>query len=235
MLEAGLGHCWQGAGMSAMPAMWVNMRLESEAGIWDPKDDLLSGDTTQGKSGSQSHSSQNMTLFSADLDRGSIKSSLRDGSTPCRLTPCSYPHWRPTFGPSWTEFVYPGCCHLDYGGTSKIEDVFTKHGVLLHFLPLDVHLKSFGGQVDGTNWVLKLIGTCLGLGLGGLGTGLDNAKLRFSQEAKVMKEWGRDGQVLSEKVVTVLFILFPDSLTVLTWPTWLITEDWDWEFFLVEQ
>ena len=59
----------------------------------------------------------------------------------------------------------------------------------------------------------------MGLGLGGLGTGLDNAKLRFSQEAKVMKEWGRDGQVLSEKVVTVLFILFPDNLTGLTWPT----------------
>ena len=33
--------CWQGAGMSVM---WVNMRLESEAGISDPSDDLLSGD-----------------------------------------------------------------------------------------------------------------------------------------------------------------------------------------------
>ena len=56
-------------------------------------------------------------------------------------------------------------------------------------------------------------------GAGSRGFGLDNAKMRFSQEAKVMKEWGRDGQVLSEKVVTVLFILFPDSLTGLTWPT----------------
>ena len=45
------------------------------------------------------------------------------------------------FGPSCTEFVYPGCCHLEFGASSKIDDVLTEHGRLLHVLPLTVHLK----------------------------------------------------------------------------------------------
>ena len=44
-----------------------------------------------------------------------------------------------TFGPSCTEFVYPGCWHFDYGATSKIDDVLTEHGGLVHVLPLPVH------------------------------------------------------------------------------------------------
>mgnify|MGYP007015539174 CR=1 FL=1 len=46
-----------------------------------------------------------------------------------------YPHWRPLFGTSRTEFVYPRCCNFDNGATSKIEDVLTEHGELPHFLP----------------------------------------------------------------------------------------------------
>ena len=70
-------------------------------------------------------------------------SSLRDGfSTPYRLTKehcltfttCPFPHWRPPFGPSCTEFVYPGCWHFDNVATSKIDDVLTEHGGLLRIL-----------------------------------------------------------------------------------------------------
>ena len=73
-------------------------------------------------------------------------SSLRDGfSTPYRLTKehcltfttCPFPQWRPAFGPSCTEFVYPGCQHFDYGATSKIDDVLIEH-----VLPLAVHLST---------------------------------------------------------------------------------------------
>ena len=51
-----------------------------------------------------------------NLDRGLIRSSLRDGlSTPDRLTkeqcltvtPYPHPLWRPAFDPSCTEFVWP--------------------------------------------------------------------------------------------------------------------------------
>ena len=49
---------------------------------------------------------------------------------------------RPAFGPSCTEFVYPGCWHFDNGATSKIVDVLTELGGL-HVLPLTVHLNFF--------------------------------------------------------------------------------------------
>ena len=72
-------------------------------------------------------------------------------STPYRLTkekcltviPCPYPHWRPAFGPSCTEFVYPGCWHFDNSATSKFDDVLLEHGGLPHVLPLAVHLGFF--------------------------------------------------------------------------------------------
>ena len=48
------------------------------------------------------------------------------------VTPCHYPHQRPAFGPSCTEFVYPGCWHFDIDATSKIDDVLTEHGGLLY-------------------------------------------------------------------------------------------------------
>ena len=66
------------------------------------------------------------------------------------VPPCSYLHGRPAFGPSCTEFVYPGCWHFDNGATSKIDDVLTEHGGLLHVLPVAVHLIFFAGQVGGT-------------------------------------------------------------------------------------
>ena len=86
---------------------------------------------------------------------------------------------RSAFGPSCTEFVYPGCWHFDNGATSKIEDVLTEHGGLLHVLPFAVHLKYFfAGKVGGTilskfyslgfvagpNWFFELGWTGLGLG-----------------------------------------------------------------------
>ena len=90
------------------------------------------------------------------------------------------------FYPSYTEFVYPGCWHFEKGATCNIDDVPIEHGVLPHILTLTVHLIFiFGGQVEGTilnslsffpsclkvkmgtNWVLELIKTWLGLVLGG--------------------------------------------------------------------
>ena len=62
--------------------------------------------------------------FKVKLDRGSIRSSPRDGSsTPYRLTqeqcgtvtPCPCLHWRLIFDPSCTEFVCPDCWHFDNG------------------------------------------------------------------------------------------------------------------------
>ena len=61
---------------------------------------------------------------------------------------CPFPHWRPAFGPSCTEFVYPGCWHFDNGATSKIDDVLFEDGGLPHVLPLAVHLEFF--SVEGT-------------------------------------------------------------------------------------
>ena len=54
---------------------------------------------------------------------------------------CSYLHGRPAFGPSCTEFVYPGSWHFDNGAKSKSDDVLTEHGGLPHVLPLAVHLR----------------------------------------------------------------------------------------------
>ena len=68
---------------------------------------------------------------------------------PLTVTPCPYPHWRPVFGSSYNEFVFPGCWHFDNGATSKIDDIHIEHGGLPHVLPLNFHL-SFGVQVDRT-------------------------------------------------------------------------------------
>ena len=48
------------------------------------------------------------------------------------VAPYPNPYWRPAFGPSCTEFVYPGYWHFD-----------NEHGGLPHVLPA-VHLKFFG-------------------------------------------------------------------------------------------
>ena len=54
-----------------------------------------------------------------------------------------FQHGRPAFGPSRTEFVSPEYWHFDNDATSKIDDVLTEHGGLLHVLPLAVHLRFF--------------------------------------------------------------------------------------------
>ena len=59
-------------------------------------------------------------------------------------------HGRPAFGPSCTEFVYPECWHFDIAAKSKIDDILTELGGLLHVLPLAVNLSFFAGQVGGT-------------------------------------------------------------------------------------
>ena len=61
---------------------------------------------------------------------------------------------RPAVGPSCTEFVYSDCWHFDNDATSKIDDILTEHGRLLHVLPLAVRLRFFAVQVGGT--ILKL-------------------------------------------------------------------------------
>ena len=44
-----------------------------------------------------------------------------------------------------------GIWHFNNDATSKIDDVLTEHGGLLHVLPLAVHLRFFfAGQVGGT-------------------------------------------------------------------------------------
>ena len=79
-----------------------------------------------------------------------IRSSPRYGlSTPYRLTkkqcwtvpPCSYLQGRPAFGPSGNEAQI---LDFDNGATSKIGDVLTEHGGLLH-VP---HLTVGGGGLD---------------------------------------------------------------------------------------
>ena len=67
---------------------------------------------------------------------------------PLTVTPCPYPHWRPVFGSSYNEFVFPGCWHFDNGATSKIYDILTEHCGLLNVLPLAVPL-NFDIQVGG--------------------------------------------------------------------------------------
>ena len=52
---------------------------------------------------------------------------------------------------SCTEFVYPECWHFDNDASSKINEVLTEHGGLLHVLPLAVLLRFFfAGQVGET-------------------------------------------------------------------------------------
>ena len=88
------------------------------------------------------------------LDRGSIRSSPRYGlSTPYRLTIRNsarlFHHVLFNMG-DLSEFVYPECWYFDNGATSKIDDVLTEHGGLLHVLSLTVQRKFFNGQVGGT-------------------------------------------------------------------------------------
>ena len=59
------------------------------------------------------------------------------------VPPCSFQHGRHAFGLSCTEFVYPECWNFDNDETSKIDDVLTEYGGLLHVLPLAVHLIYF--------------------------------------------------------------------------------------------
>ena len=67
--------------------------------------------------------------------------------------------WRPTFGPSCTEFVYSGCWHFDNGATSKIDDVLAEHGGLFHVLPLAVRLNLFFDWFGlGWGWALGIWG-----------------------------------------------------------------------------
>ena len=63
---------------------------------------------------------------------------------------CPCLHGRPTFSPSCTEFIYPGCWHFDNGATSKFDDVLLDHGGLPYVISLAVNLDFFGGQVEGT-------------------------------------------------------------------------------------
>ena len=56
---------------------------------------------------------------------------------------CTFQHERLAFGPSCTEFFYPEYWHFDDDATSKIDDVLTEHGGLLHVLPLAVHPEFF--------------------------------------------------------------------------------------------
>ena len=62
---------------------------------------------------------------------------LEQGQT---VPPCSFQHVRPAFGVACTEIVYPECWHFDNDATSKIDDVLTEHGGLLHVLTLAVNL-----------------------------------------------------------------------------------------------
>ena len=54
------------------------------------------------------------------LDRGSIRSSLRNSVGTITITPpWSYSHWRPRLCPSCNEFVFPGCWYFDNGMIKK--------------------------------------------------------------------------------------------------------------------
>ena len=84
---------------------------------------------------------------------------------------------KPTVGPSCTEFVFPGCWHFDNDTASKIDDVFTEHGGLLHVLPLAVHLKFF--LLDKGWWGGVVAHEILVSVLRGLGPGLDNISVLY--------------------------------------------------------
>ena len=92
------------------------------------------------------HIKQLVSRNKRKLDRGLKRSSPMYGlSTPYSypVPPCFFQHGRPAFGPSCIEFVYPECWHFDNDATSKIDDVLTEHGGLLHVLPLAVHPEFF--------------------------------------------------------------------------------------------
>ena len=61
------------------------------------------------------------------------------------VSPSSFQHGRPAFGPSCTKFVYPDLSTLDFDNdaTSKIDDALTEDGGLLYVLPLAVPLRFF--------------------------------------------------------------------------------------------
>ena len=52
-------------------------------------------------------------------------------------------HGRPSFGHSFTEFVYPECWHFEKGATWKFDDVLLNYGGVPFVLALIVHLKLF--------------------------------------------------------------------------------------------
>ena len=77
--------------------------------------------------------------------KGWIKYSLQfDYGIVSDCSTMSLSRWDTIFGPSCTEFVYPGCWHFDNSGTSKFVNVLLEHGGLSHVLPLPVYLKFFG-------------------------------------------------------------------------------------------
>ena len=80
----------------------------------------------------------------------------------------------PTFGPSCTELVYPGCWHFNNGATSKFDDVLLDHGGLPHVLPLAVQLGCGLQHFSVSPRPLGFgVGT-KGFGAKDLGPGLDN-------------------------------------------------------------
>ena len=110
-----------------------------------------------------------MTIQSGVKPKGWLKLKLIEGGiVQCwTVPPCPFPHGRPAFGPSCTEFVYPGCLHFDNGATSKIDEVFLGHNGLLHVIPLTVHLNSYF-----MNLFFKTPPSCLKV-IGGVGRAHD--------------------------------------------------------------
>ena len=75
------------------------------------------------------------------------------------MSVCPYLHGRPGFGPSCTEFVYPGCWHFDIGETSKIDDVLIEHDGLPYVVVAYSTLVSALGPLGlSTNWDLVWFG-----------------------------------------------------------------------------
>ena len=73
------------------------------------------------------------------VDAGTVKRIKSDDQGTVLDWTCSHLHGRPAFGPN-TGFVYPGCWNFDKGATSKMDDILTEKGGLLHVLLLAVHL-----------------------------------------------------------------------------------------------
>ena len=92
---------------------------------------------------------------------GSIRSSPRYGlSTPYRLTIRNsarlFHHVLFNMGDLHLVLPALNLSTLNNDATSKIDDVLTEHGGLLHVLPLAVHLRFFAGQVPPTRTTLNL-------------------------------------------------------------------------------